>query len=473
MSFPTSPTNGQTTVLNGITYVYSTSTTAWTRVVQTLTGTTGTFTISNTASSTSTTTGALVVVGGVGIGGAIYSGGNHYAAGALVITTATIGTYASLGPQGPSGPGGPQGPSGPSGPQGVTGPQGPSGPSGPQGVTGPQGPSGPSGATGPQGNTGPIGPSGPSGAQGSLGPQGPSGPSGPQGPSGPIGSTGTFSGSTTSTVQILNTTTSTSTATGALTVTGGVGIGGNVNIGGAVTGGGIRSTSTSTPPANPVVGDIWYNPTNDMIARYSTDGTTSAWIDITGQTTSGAGFIGQPIPVLVPITNTTASTSTTTGALTVTGGAGIGGNINVGGTVTAISTSSINLINTSAVETLGIVGSGATGSINLYFLTNSILYYTSSAGGNVTLNITGSASATTDSLIAVGQSLSVTFAMTNGASPFYITTVQVDGTSVSPKWNGGTAPSSGNASSIDIYTFTLWKTASATYTVLANRTQFK
>jgi hypothetical protein len=69
-----------------------------------------------------------------------------------------------------------------------------------------------------------------------------------------------------------------------LLVTGGVGVGGNVNIGGTVTGGGIRTTSSSTAPVNPTVGDIWYDTATDDIYRYTSDGVTSAWLDITGST---------------------------------------------------------------------------------------------------------------------------------------------------------------------------------------------
>ena len=62
---------------------------------------------------------------------------------------------------------------------------------------------------------------------------------------------------------------------------------------------------------------------------------------------------------------------------------------------------------------------------------------------------------------------------TNGATAYYPDVIQVDGTTITPKWQGGTAPSSGNTSSIDIYTFTIIKTASVTFTVLGAQTQFK
>jgi len=106
------------------------------------------------------------------------------------------------------------------------------------------------------------------------------------------GSGGISSTGTTSTFVISSTASSTSTTTGALQVVGGVGIGGSVNIGGTVTGGGIRTTSTSTSPTNPTVGDIWYDTATDDIYRYVTDGTTSSWLDITGPTVSNAGGSG-------------------------------------------------------------------------------------------------------------------------------------------------------------------------------------
>jgi hypothetical protein len=66
----------------------------------------------------------------------------------------------------------------------------------------------------------------------------------------------------------------------------------------------------------------------------------------------------------------------------------------------------------------------------------------------------------------------MTFMVTQGATAYYNNAVTIDGTSVTPKWQGG-APTSGNASGIDVYNYVITKTASATYTVLASQTQFK
>jgi hypothetical protein len=64
--------------------------------------------------------------------------------------------------------------------------------------------------------------------------------------------------------------------------------------------------------------------------------------------------------------------------------------------------------------------------------------------------------------------------VTNGATAFYNNVVQVDGTTtgVTTKWQGGTAPTSGNASSIDVYTYAIIKTAASTFTVLAAVSKF-
>lgn len=108
----------------------------------------------------------------------------------------------------------------------------------------------------------------------------------------------------------------------------------------------------------------------------------------------------------------------------------------------------------------------ATGTVNFDAVTQGVLYYTSNASGNWTLNVRGDSGTTLSSILAVGDSLTVAFIVTNGGTAYYQTAFQIDGSSVTPKWSGGTAPASGNASSIDVYSFTIVKTAATpTYTV--------
>jgi hypothetical protein len=224
----------------------------YTTVTTTLVKTDDVIQTTNNTAASSTTTGALIVTGGVGIGGALYAG-NIYTNGQLVSAV------------GPTGPQGPQGNTGAQGPQGVTGPQGPigntgaQGPQGPTGNTGAQGPQGPTGNTGAQGPQGPQGNTGAQGPQGVTGPQGPQGNTGAQGPQGPQGNTG------------------------------------------------VQGPQGVTGPQGP-----------------------------TGNTgPQGPQGPGNPLATQFTITNTTSATSTITGALQVAGGAGIGGNTVVGGAISA------------------------------------------------------------------------------------------------------------------------------------------
>jgi hypothetical protein len=108
-------------------------------------------------------------------------------------------------------------------------------------------------------------------------------------------------------------------------------------------------------------------------------------------------------------------------------------------------------------ETATISATAATGTVDYDALTQVVLYYTTDASGNFTVNFRGNSGTSLDSVMSTGQSLSATFLVTNGATAYYNSAVQVDGSSVTPKWQGGSAPTSGNASSIDSYTYVLSK----------------
>lgn len=117
---------------------------------------------------------------------------------------------------------------------------------------------------------------------------------------------------------------------------------------------------------------------------------------------------------------------------------------------------------TSPNETMTISATAATGTIAFDTSAQGILYYTTNASGNFTLNFTN-----VNSRLAIGESISCVFLNTNGATPYYASAFQIDSSAVTPKWSGGTAPTAGNASSIDSYSFIIIKTANATFTVLA------
>ena len=112
------------------------------------------------------------------------------------------------------------------------------------------------------------------------------------------------------------------------------------------------------------------------------------------------------------------------------------------------------------------------GTINFSAKDGSIIYYTANQTANRTINFRGDGSTTMNTFLAVGESTTVSQLMTQGGTAYYLNVYQVDGAAVTPKWSTGTAPSEGNASAIDVYSFTIIKTASATYTVLASFAKF-
>ncbi len=123
-------------------------------------------------------------------------------------------------------------------------------------------------------------------------------------------------------------------------------------------------------------------------------------------------------------------------------------------------------------ESVLVSGSALTGTVLVETATYQAFYYTAAATGTWTPNFKSTSAATLDSVLAAGESITVTILATIGPNSYYSSAVQIDGNSVTPKWVGGIAPTTGNANSIDVYSYTIVKTASATFTVLASVAQF-
>jgi hypothetical protein len=137
-------------------------------------------------------------------------------------------------------------------------------------------------------------------------------------------------------------------------------------------------------------------------------------------------------------------------------------------------TSTLAMVLNDAAEVATVSATAATGTIAYDITTQSVLFYTSNASANWTVNFRASSGTSLDTALATGQSVTVAFLVTQGATAFFNNVVQVDGTTsgVTTRWLGG-APAAGNASGIDSYRYLIIKTGSATYTVLASVTQFK
>jgi hypothetical protein len=146
------------------------------------------------------------------------------------------------------------------------------------------------------------------------------------------------------------------------------------------------------------------------------------------------------------------------------------------GTKTFAGTSStLAAVLTNSAEVATVSATAATGTINYDVTTQSVLFYTTNASANWTVNLRASSGTSLNTALATGQSVTVAFLVTQGATAYYNTTVQVHGTTsgVTTRWQGGAAPTAGNASGVDVYVYTVIKTGSATFSVFASQTQFK
>jgi hypothetical protein len=123
-------------------------------------------------------------------------------------------------------------------------------------------------------------------------------------------------------------------------------------------------------------------------------------------------------------------------------------------------------------ERLTVSATAATGTVNFDALTQGVLYYTTDASANWTLNVRGDGSTTLNDSLVTGDSITIVFLVTQGATAYYGSALTIDGSAITPKYITGTAFSAGNASSIDSYVYTIIKTGSATFTVLASQTKF-
>lgn len=173
--------------------------------------------------------------------------------------------------------------------------------------------------------------------------------------------------------------------------------------------------------------------------------------------------------------NVLTSNGTTWTSTTPASGVSLSANNTWTGTQTFAGTSSVlGAVLTDTAEVATVSATAATGTINYDVTTQSVIYYTSNASANWTVNFRGSSGTSMNTLLATGQSLTAAFLVTQGSTAYYNSAVQVDGTTtgVTTRWIGG-APTAGNASGIDSYRYLIIKTGSATYTVLASVTQYK
>jgi hypothetical protein len=217
---------------------------------------------------------------------------------------------------------------------------------------------------------------------------------------------------------------------------------------------------------------VQYNLQNQTIMYFATTTARDTALPIGTRQEGMACYIAADQSV--QIFNGTAWVSFTGDITGLTAGSGIT-ITNPGGPVPTIALST-NATLTSPKETVTLEPTGAATTVNIETQTASVKYITGAASADWTTNVTASVSpaVTLNSTMAIGEQISVVLMNTNTASAYKPTGFTIDGTAVGVtlEWLGGTAPASGNANSIDVYVYTIIKTASAVYTVLASQNRF-
>jgi hypothetical protein len=155
----------------------------------------------------------------------------------------------------------------------------------------------------------------------------------------------------------------------------------------------------------------------------------------------------------------TATANVTAGNVTTTGNLTFAGTLS-GGTFKYM------------FENANIIASSPLSVTDIDIVQSSIQYWTSNATTNFTANIRANATTPLNSILGVGQSSTIALIVPQ-ATAYYINTVKIDNTTVTPVWQGGQSISSGSSNSIDLYTFTIIKTANATFKVFGSQTRYQ
>ena len=147
--------------------------------------------------------------------------------------------------------------------------------------------------------------------------------------------------------------------------------------------------------------------------------------------------------------------------------------LTLGSSTTAVGNLALNNATIENIqEPANITATAANATINIDILSNVVVYCTANATGNFTVNFRGNAGTTFNNAVPANVSVSASLVTAQGATAYYNSLVQVDGATVTPKWQGGTAPTTGNANSTDTYVYVVMKSATNTYTILASQTKF-
>jgi len=124
-------------------------------------------------------------------------------------------------------------------------------------------------------------------------------------------------------------------------------------------------------------------------------------------------------------------------------------------------------------EKSAVPAAALTGTVNFDIVDDGMVHWHyTNASASWVVNLRGDASTTFNSLMDIGKTAVFTLYSASNNTSYYMTDFQIDGVSITERWNGGTAPSAGTGSGTDVYTFNIFKTGNAAYTVYATFSNF-
>jgi phage pi2 protein 07 len=245
---------------------------------------------------------------------------------------------------------------------------------------------------------------------------------------------------------------------------------------------------STTQPPNGALGDEWYNPTTNKLYKLVVlSGTGVAWQDYSNTLSSiSAGnniaiAANGQISATISAGNNISIAANGQISSTASGGGGgtVSGNVETTftakqlftGNATSLAMKMVNAAEAIVISTAALGGSGNV-TANIDLANSAIIYYTTAATNNWAFNFRHSNTVTLNSTLANSESVSAVLMVTQGTNAYFANAVQIDGVTQVPKWQDAFAPTGGNPSSVDIYNFTIIKTANASYTVLGSQSRF-
>lgn len=132
------------------------------------------------------------------------------------------------------------------------------------------------------------------------------------------------------------------------------------------------------------------------------------------------------------------------------------------------STGGVNFSNGELIENANVTAGKLSDNQTINLDNGMVHLFTTTETTTATPNIMSTAGINTS--MSNGDAITVTL-ITTAAAGAYCANIQIDGAAVTENWIGGSAPSDGGSSGVDVHTFSIIKTASATFTVLGNQSK--